>query len=449
MDIGEWSAVSVDSEMFKAGAECAGGREVFPGVGGGIVIMKTKTSKLVTTNATTGGNGSMVLFRQGSGINEGVVVANGKHYGIAGTAFSAGDLVSGIPQGNEFLCDTFSRFSTESAVSFFRRLKIPLGIREKGEIFPISSGTISVISTLGGFMAMGKIGQGASHIGSLVVSSKRMENMGARSNLVRCTSSIVITANNLSCPGANSAKSKCSFTGRTNRAMATYLPSLITLRYQRKFYKRTVNLSLHGYTLGVVSAGAKGRICSSFKRVLFARFNISNPVVLSTDTRVQGVRPYHCRVCISVGPTLSSRGLSTHVLHRVSRGDGGTVSGLIKLLLPETVVGPIIHLSEVGGSAGYGRLAGRREGELTRAVGGLGLAILEFEPVDRTIVASNKISIGRLSPGAVRDGLYQGLCFTNRIVSISTCAKKFGLRVTFSAKFTTNGTRWYVRRVGV
>ncbi len=102
----------------------------------------------------------------------------------------------------------------------------------------------------------------------------------------------------------------------------------------------------------------------------------------------------------------------------------------------------ILQLTTIGPRGGYGTIAGRRHLQLTNIIGTVPIGVDNFHPLSRTVIATNNIDIGRVGTGAVTSHLISNLCFTNRILSISTCANNFGLRVTFSANVTTNSRLW-------
>lgn len=178
-------------------------------------------------------------------------------------------------------------------------------------------------------------------------------------------------------------------------------------------------------------ASKGGGLCRRFKRVLFARCNIAKPIVLDTDDIIKGaLEGGRLALRVSLGPTLDRRRLSGEVLERFSTGRGGRCGGSVSSLFP-TGLGPIVvRLSRVRPRGGIGRVAGRRQRELIRLVGSFAVALAKLHNCGRTVVAGNKMSMGRVSPKAVRSGGVGKLCFTKRILSLSTIAKKCGLRVT-------------------
>lgn len=196
-------------------------------------MINNKTTKVVTTIFTTEGNRGIRLLRGGRGLKGGLFVAKGKHYGVAGTT-SVRSLFATIADGPGFLCDKFCDFAGRRIVSFFRRLNIGAGVRHKRQIFPISSRSSSIVTTF------------SERLGSLKMTISlraRIERLlYRRSGIYKIllagkggvgTSTIVITANNVSCPSANSANSKCHFTGRAKREIARLLPSLMPVRIER------------------------------------------------------------------------------------------------------------------------------------------------------------------------------------------------------------------------
>ncbi len=407
-------------------------------------MVNNKTTKVGSTVDTTCGcgsvNTSVAILRGGPHPYHGLVVANGNEYGIAG-GYSVSATVSGIIHGPHFLCSTFSTFGPHRAVTFFRDLNIPLGAREKGHIFPMSSGTISVISTLIGAMGTANIGVMGTATYRVLDRGNAIANIGARGNSVFTTSDIIVTANNTSCPIANSANSNCGLTGSLKRAIARVSNSLMPVRYRRNFYAQLSNLALGGIALSLFRGSGGGPIFYRVNRVLFARFKVSNPLILSTSTFMGSNG--RCHILVSLGPTLDLRRLSGHVLESFDALRGGSFSGSLSTLLPGDLVPIIIALSNVSESGGIGRVDHRSERELYRVVGGFPLGVASLEPIRRTVVAHNNISIGRVGPTAVRSGLMGKLFFTNRIVSISTFANNFGLRVTFSANFLMNRGMWW------
>ncbi len=263
-----------------------------------MLVINNNTTKLLTTNTTTQNNRSIAILRHGPHPTHGIVVANGKQYGIAG-GYAMRRFVTRIPRGKHFLCDTLATFAPRSVVTLLRRRNIPLGARQNSQMFPISSGTISIISNLIHCTGRNNIHFTRNHTATLYLRSNHYANIALRSNHTLATSTIVITANNTSCPNANSANSNCTLTGRTKRAIIRPHPSLMTLRSRSIFYLRVRKLSLGGYNLRIQSGRGGGVVCASLKRVLFARFNIDNPVILSTDTRVHRVTTKHCALCVS------------------------------------------------------------------------------------------------------------------------------------------------------
>lgn len=406
------------------------------GVGAGIVV-NTNTTKLVTTTRDTGEGVGAVLVRGVPHYTSGIHVANGNEYGMAGTYFSVRSLVSGIPQGPHFLCSTFSTFVPCSAVTFFRSLNIPLGVRHNGHIFPRSSGTTSVTGTLVGGTRRTNIHFIRKGTGKFRFGGNGVNTIILRDNRGVGYSSMYIYANKGDCPTANSAKRNCTLTGDTKRGVVPIYTTLIPLYYGGSFISSLRKLDLGGVSVRLL--GGNGGICSSFNRVLFARFKMDNPIILSTSDRVSSIGGGSCSLIVSLGPTLSRTALSSHVLHSFNRFVGGSFVGSLSGLLPGGLVPIVMGLDKVPTSGGMGRVAGRRELTLISLVGGFGISVSSLCSVSATIIAHNNISAGRVSPGAVHSGLIRGLCFTNRIVSISTCANNFGLRVTFSANFLYNG----------
>lgn len=203
----------------------------------GMVIVNKKPTKVVTTCTTTRDKRTIALLRRGRGLKGGLFVAKGKHYGLAGTD-SVRRLFTGMIDGHGFLCDTFCSCSGRRIVSFFRDRKVPAGARHKGQMFPISSRSSSIVTTLSATLQKRRIRiflrAGMGHL-LLRGESRRghIANIRLTSRAGVRTSTIVITAKKVSCPSAKTAKSNCHVTRRDKRGVMSPAPTLIPVRVGR------------------------------------------------------------------------------------------------------------------------------------------------------------------------------------------------------------------------
>ena len=339
-------------------------------------------------------------------------------------------LVANTPGNGKFLYPVYSRFSSRDLIDFFHAQGLPLKLERGGRYFPESDSARDVADCMiryvqtAGVCVMTK---------APVAEICRRDGGGfcltmANGRDMPCDCVILCTGG-ISYPATGSTGDGYRMACALGHTLVTPQPALVPLLTAEKWVEALAGLTLKQVLLTFTNPD--GRVCYREQGdMLFTHRGVSGPVVLSASRHMK-TSGFQGKLGIDLKPALSREILDARLLRDIQAGPRKTCAGLLRGLLPASLVETVGRAAELPGDRPVSRLTREERARLVDTLKSLELSLIGPASMEEAIVTAGGIPVREIEPSTMASRIVPGLYFAGEIIDVDGYTGGFNLTAAF------------------
>ena len=268
---------------------------------------------------------------------------------------------------------------------------------------------------------------------------------------------VILAAGGSSFPATGSAGDGCRLASSLGHTIVKLRPALVPLaveeadlaRSLQGFDLRNVRLtSYRGRTEDPAAeisdqppgkeAGAAGKrvIRSLMGEMKFTHFGLAGQTTLQMSLAVvKALEEGPVSVTIDLKPALDIKQLQQRLQRDFDTHSKRALRNILKDLLPQKLIEPIISLSRIPGDKPGCRIAAQERDRLARRIKSLSFNIRGPLPISAAMVTAGGVSLAEIDPRTMASRLIKGLYFCGEVMDIDADTGGYNLQAAFSTGF--------------
>ena len=187
-------------------------------------------------------------------------------------------------------------------------------------------------------------------------------------------------------------------------------------------------------------------IYEDFGEMLFTHFGVSGPTILSGSAHLRRYKNIEelfekgkIVLNIDLKPALDEEKLKNRVMRDFEQFKNKEIKNSLKELLPQKLILPIIHLSQIDENKTVNSITKEERNNLLKVLKNLKLTVSSFRPIEEAIITAGGIDIKEINPRTMESKLIQGLYFAGEIIDVDAYTGGFNLQIAYSTGYTAGG----------
>ncbi len=335
-----------------------------------------------------------------------------------------------VTKNARFLYASLSAFDTQSTVSFFENLGVPLKTERGQRVFPQSERAKDIVE------AMKMYSSGANVIyqkvrkisrqndGSFIVTAKENYSFDA----------VIIATGGKSYPKTGSDGSGYFLASRLGHTVTELIPSLVPLESPDGACSQMQGLSLKNVAISIKADGKKA-LYTDFGEMMFTHFGVTGPMILSASAHLRGVDISSLTLYVDLKPALDEKTLDARLISEFSSNLNKDLINSLGGLLPSKMILPFIRKSGINERTKVNSITKEERRKILELLKAFPIKLSGMRPIEEAIITSGGVLTKEISPKDMQSKLIPGLYFAGEIIDVDAYTGGFNLQIAFSTGY--------------
>jgi len=210
---------------------------------------------------------------------------------------------------------------------------------------------------------------------------------------------------------------------------------LVPLETRQHYPKFLEGLTLKNIRL--IFSDSKRQIESQIGELLFTRFGISGPLVLSLSGQIVDWLEVSNTVYVEIDlkPALSKEQLRVRLLREFKLNPKKTIKNTLKALLPKRLVDVFIDIAKIVPDKKVSQITQKERESLVSLFKAMRLDITKSRPIAEAMITRGGVSLKDINPRTMESRLIKGLYFAGEMIDIDADTGGFNLQAAFSTGY--------------
>jgi predicted Rossmann fold flavoprotein len=340
--------------------------------------------------------------------------------------------ISNIPGNGRFLYGAYSSFNSQDVMYFFEDYGVTLKVERGNRVFPESDKAVDIVDALNSYITEMGVKRKTERVVSLITEDCCVKGVITEFGNEYYADSVIIATGGLSYPKTGSTGDGYKLAESVGHTITTLRPSLSALACREGICSECMGLSLKNVSIKVVDTKKKKEIYDDFGEMLFTHFGVSGPMILSASAHMRDMEKERYEILIDLKPALSHEKLDARILRDFADNTNKSISNVLALLLPKSLISPVLRLSHIKQSEKINQITKEMRKNLVDIIKSLKLTVMGFNDIAEAIVTSGGIKVSEINPKTMESKICKGLYFAGEVIDCDGYTGGFNLQIAFS-----------------
>lgn len=397
-----------------------------------IIVVGAGAAGTMAAGAAAENGADVLLLERNEKIARKVMITGKGRCNVTNNAGDIQSMISNIPGNGRFLYGAFSAFDYNDTIDFFEKLGVPLKTERGNRVFPVSDKAVDIVDALNRYITDRGVKRKTARVVDLIMENGAVIGVKTENGDTFHADAVIVATGGLSYPKTGSTGDGYELAKSVGHTVTPLRPSLSALVCREGICSECMGLSLKNVAIRVVDNKTKKEIYSDFGEMLFTHFGVSGPMILSASAHMRELTPERYSIYIDLKPALTYEKLDERVLRDLSQNSNKSISNILSLLLPKSMISPILLLSHIKPSQKANQLTKEMRKELVDTVKSVKLTVMDFNDISEAIVTSGGIKINEINPKTMESKICRGLYFAGEVIDCDGYTGGFNLQIAFS-----------------
>ncbi len=374
----------------------------------------------------------VLLLERNEKIARKVLITGKGRCNVTNNVADVQDFIQNIPGNGRFLYGAFSSFDNRDVMDFFEDYGVPLKVERGERVFPVSDKAMDIVDALNRYITDMGVSRKTERVKELLVEENKVCGVVCESGKTYYADSVIIATGGLSYPRTGSSGDGYRFAESVGHTVTTLRPSLSALVCREGICSECMGLSLKNVAIKVFDTEKKKEIYDDFGEMLFTRFGVSGPMILSASAHMRDMTKERYEIYLDLKPALSHEKLDARILRDFNDNSNKSISNILALLLPKSLINPILRLAQIKPSEKANQITKEMRKKLVDTVKSVKLTVMDFNDISEAIVTSGGVKISEINPKTMESKICEGLYFAGEVIDCDGYTGGFNLQIAFS-----------------
>lgn len=397
-----------------------------------VIIIGAGAAGCMAAGAAAENGAEVLLLERNDKIARKVMITGKGRCNVTNNVSDVQEFISNIPGNGRFLFSAFSAFNNNDVTDFFEDYGVKLKVERGNRVFPASDKAADIVDALNRYITDMEVSRKTERAVSLLLEDDAVKGVVTDFGNTYEADAVIIATGGLSYPRTGSTGDGYKLAKSAGHTVTELRPSLSALVCREGLCSECMGLSLKNVSLKVFDTKRKKDIYNDFGEMLFTHFGVSGPMVLSASAHMRDMEKERYEIYIDLKPALSHEKLDQRILRDFSDNSNKSISNVLALLLPKSLISPVLRLSHIKQSEKTNQITKEMRKALVDTVKGLKLTVMDFNSIEEAIVTSGGVKISEINPKTMESKLCKGLFFAGEVIDCDGYTGGFNLQIAFS-----------------
>lgn len=339
-------------------------------------------------------------------------------------------------KNGQFLRDAFKKFFNHDLINFFKERGLKFKVERQLRVFPVTDKSNSVIGVLERELQKNRVKIiYKCWMKDILIQDDKVKGVVLNGGKVFFADKVILATGGISYSFTGSTGEGLEVAKKLGHSIVRLKPGLVSLETRQKYVKSLEGLTLKNIRLKF--SDGQRQIVSEIGELLFTRFGISGPLVLSLSGQIVDWldNGKHVYVQIDLKPALSIEQLNARLLRECELNSRKTVKNMLKNLLPQRLIDCFMDITNIDPDKKANQVTGLERKNLISLFKGLRLDIVKPRPIEEAMVTRGGVALKDINPRTMESHRTKGLYFAGEMLDVDADTGGFNLQAAFSTGY--------------
>lgn len=408
-----------------------------------VIIIGAGAAGTLAAGSAAENGADVLLLERNEKIARKVLITGKGRCNVTNNVSDVQSFIQNIPGNGRFLYSAFSTFDNHDVMNFFEDYGVPLKVERGDRVFPVSDKAMDIVDALNRYITQSGVQRKTERVTELIVENGAVCGVKTEQGNTYNADSVVIATGGLSYPRTGSSGDGYELAKSVGHTVTELRPSLSALVCREGLCSECMGLSLKNVAIKVFDTKKRKEIYNDFGEMLFTHFGVSGPMILSASAHMRDMEKERYEIYIDLKPALSHEKLDARILRDFGDNSNKSISNILALLLPKSLITPILRLAQIKPSEKANQITKEMRKNLVDAVKSVKLTVMDFNDISEAIVTSGGIKINEINPKTMESKICSGLYFAGEVIDCDGYTGGFNLQIAFSTGYLAGKSASY------
>ncbi|MCM8801310.1 MAG: NAD(P)/FAD-dependent oxidoreductase [Candidatus Omnitrophica bacterium] len=339
-------------------------------------------------------------------------------------------------KNGQFLRDAFKRFFNQDLIRFFEERGLKLKVERQLRVFPESNRADSIVKVLEEELQKNKVNiLYNTKMKDVIVENKEVKALCLENGKIISLDRLILATGGLSYSFTGSTGEGFKIVRRLGHRIVDLRPGLVPLEIKQDYPRLLEGLTLKNIRLKFSDGGK--HIESNIGELLFTKFGISGPLVLSLSSKVVDWLRQDKKVFVEIDlkPALTMEQLDMRLLREFKLNSNKTIKNTLRALLPKRLIRVFLEIARINPQKKTHQITSSERKSLVSLFKGLRFDITRTRPIEEAMVTKGGVSLKEITPRTMESVLIKGLYFAGEMIDLDGDTGGFNLQLAFSTGY--------------
>lgn len=397
-----------------------------------VIVIGAGAAGTMAAGVAAENGADVLLLERNEKIARKVMITGKGRCNVTNNVSDVQEFISNIPGNGRFLYGAFTAFNSQDVIDFFEDYGVKLKVERGNRVFPESDKAVDIVDALNRYISDSGVKRKTERVTKIVADNGQIKGVETESGNFYESDAVIVATGGLSYPKTGSSGDGYIFARDLGHTVTELRPSLSALVCREGLCSECMGLSLKNVAIKVFDTKKKKEIYDDFGEMLFTHFGVSGPMILSASAHMRDMVKERYEIYIDLKPALSNEKLDARILRDFADNSNKSISNVLGLLLPKSLISPILRMSQIKASEKVNQITKEMRMNLINTIKSLKLTVLDFNDISKAIVTSGGVKISEINPKTMESKLCEGLYFAGEVIDCDGYTGGFNLQIAFS-----------------
>lgn len=397
-----------------------------------VIVIGAGAAGTMAAGAAAENGADVLLLERNSKIARKVMITGKGRCNVTNNVDDVQTFIQNVPGNGRFLYSAFSSFDNRDVMNLFEDYGVPLKVERGNRVFPVSDKAVDIVDALNRYITDMGVNRKTERVTELIFENDSVKGVITDLGNTYYADSVIIATGGLSYPKTGSDGDGYKLAKSVGHTVTELRPSLSALVCREGLCSECMGLSLKNVAIKVLDTKKKKEIYDDFGEMIFTHFGVSGPMILSASAHMRDMQKERYEIYVDLKPALSDEKLDARILRDFAENSNKSISNVLALLLPKSLISPILQLSRIKQSEKVNQITKEMRKTLVDNIKSLKLTVLDFNDITEAIVTSGGVKVSEINPKTMESKLCKGLFFAGEVIDCDGYTGGFNLQIAFS-----------------
>lgn len=397
-----------------------------------VIVIGAGAAGTMAAGVAAENGADVLLLERNEKIARKVMITGKGRCNVTNNVDDVQSFIQSIPGNGRFLYGAFSSFDNRDVMDFFEDYGVKLKVERGNRVFPESDKAVDVVDALNRYITDMGVKRKTERVTSLITDNNEIKGVQTESGNDYYADSVIIATGGLSYPKTGSSGDGYKLAKSVGHTITELKPSLSALVCREGLCSECMGLSLKNVAIKVIDTKKKKEIYDDFGEMLFTHFGVSGPMILSASAHMREMEKERYEIYLDLKPALSHEKLDARILRDFADNSNKSISNVLALLLPKSLISPVLRLSQIKQSEKINQITKEMRKMLVDTIKSIKLTVMDFNDISEAIVTAGGIKVSEINPKTMESKICKGLFFAGEVIDCDGYTGGFNLQIAFS-----------------